>query len=48
MERCVLSSGVLRAIRAVLCLRNFSGVLAIIATLECTSQSVPQLVGSQQ
>ncbi len=40
-----MAAGVFRAIRAVLCLRNFSGILAIIATLECTSQALPQLVG---
>ena len=39
-------AGLFRAIRAVLCLRNFSGILAIIATLECTSQALPQLVGT--
>lgn len=38
-------AGVFRAIRAVLCLRHFSGILAIIATLECTGQALPQLVG---
>jgi hypothetical protein len=43
-EDVMCGAGVFRAIRAVLCLRNFSGILAIIATLECTSQALPQLV----